>query len=135
MAVYYANTRGQIMYDAMPLTAALGYPVRIPTAPITRSVRMLFKDRATLEPYQEKKKAERYKKPVSDGLTNGQRTIIRAMNRMKKATGAEMAKKIGWTSNHCSLILTSLYKMGKVDRYMARGNHTRWYVYVAKEGA
>lgn len=120
------------MYDATPLAAALGFPVRIPTAPITRSVRMLFKERATLEPYQEKKKGTpiRINKPlVGDGLSESQRTILKIVNKGGKFTGAVLAAKTSWTRNHCSTVLAILHKLGYVQRRKESGNHTRWYVY------
>lgn len=120
------------MYDATPLTAALGFPIRFPKAPITRSVRMLFKDRISLEPYQEKKKfvpIKHRKTVVGDGLSEGQRVILKIVNKGGNVTGVSVAEETRWTRNHCSMILASLHKMGLVRRRKERGNHTRWYVY------
>ena len=125
------------MYNATPLTAALGYPIRFPKAPITRSVRMLFKDKISIEPHMERPKMVpiKPKKVVSkDGLNDSQRVILKIVNKGKPVTGTTVAAETRWTQNHCSMVLTSLYKLGLIRRWQDKGNHTRWYVYMKKEG-
>lgn len=124
------------MYNATPLTVALGYPIRFPTAPITRSVRMLFRDKIAVEPHLEKRKPiiERpQKKMKGDGLGDSQRAILKIVNKGNPVTGSDVARQTRWTQNHCSMILTSLFKLGLVRRRKEKGNHTRWYVYM-KQG-
>jgi DNA-binding MarR family transcriptional regulator len=118
------------MYDARPLTAALGFPIHFPKAPITRSIRMLFKDRASLEPYQEKRKYPHIRRlSVKDDLNESQRAILKLVTKVGDVTGASAAEATRWTRNHCAMILASLHKKGLVKRRKAKGNHTRWYIY------
>ena len=126
------------MYDAQPLELALGYaPPRFST-PVTRSIRMLFKDRSTLEPYVEHKKslAKRYaERRKEKEMNESQLRIFKLIQKGKPVTGASAAKFTGWTQNHCSMVLTSLYKMNKIRRRKESGNNTRWYVYTKLEEA
>lgn len=125
------------MYNAELLTAALGYPTSFPKAPITRSIRMLFKDRTAVEPYKEKPKYTpiKYRENKKPELGLSHKVILKLVNRKGIATAAEICKGTSWTQNHCSMILTSLYAKGLVKRRKASGNGTRWYVYMKKEEA
>lgn len=124
------------MYNPYLLNAALGYPTQPPPAPITRSIRMLFKDRASIEPYVEKTKfiPKKFKEENSKFTANySQKTILKLVNKGKPVTAASASLITKWGRNHCSLILTRLHKEGLVRRYKDKGNGTRWYVYVALE--
>lgn len=125
------------MYEVRLLTAALGYPYKIPSAPITRSIRMLFKDKIAIEPHLEKRKftqPKRSAEPVKTSLSESEKIILKLVNKGRAVTGVTAAAATKWTRNHCSMILTALYKKGLVRRHKAKGNHTRWYVYTKKEG-
>ena len=125
------------MYDATLLTKVMGLPTTYSSAPITRSVRLLFKDRAAIEPYKEKRtfKQENKTKLQKDALCESLRIVLKMVNRGRPVTGVSAAAETKWTRNHCSILLTRLYQMGLVKRYKDKGNHTRWYVYTKKETA
>lgn len=120
------------------LARAMGYPTTFPKAPVTRSIRILFADRVYVEPSPSKKKyipvKYRPAPPKKDELNFGQKEIMKMINKGLLVTGDSAAKKTCWTRNHCSMILTSLYKKGLVKRYKESGNGTRWYVYKKLEG-
>lgn len=125
------------MHTTHLLATAMGYPIKIPKYPITRSVRMLFAERIAKEPELERKLyAPRPKpaKPKSE-LNRSETRILKLVNKNKEVTGTSIASATGWTQNHCSMILTSLWKKNLVRRRKEKGNHTRWYVYMAKEKA
>lgn len=124
------------MYDTHLIAAALGFPTKPPTAPITRSIRMLFKDRSSLEPYEEKKKfipVKHRKYDSTGGLGDSQATLLKIVNRGKPITAATASRETRWTSNHCSMTLTALFKKGLVSRHKDKGNNTRWYVYTKRK--
>lgn len=126
------------MNEVELLSAALGYPFQIPTAPITRSVRMLFTERHAIEPYMEKKKfipKKHRKDDNKNGLGHSHKTILKMVKKLGTATAADVCKGTLWTQNHCSMILTALYKKGLIKRHKASGNGTRWYIYKSLEGA
>mgnify|MGYP006280103303 CR=1 FL=1 len=120
------------------LSAALGYPFEIPKAPITRSIRTLFKDRMAIEPYHDKKKFVpiKHRKPEAkkDALSTSETLILKMVNRGGDVTGASAASKTRFTRNHCSMILTALFKKGLIKRRKDKGGGTRWYVYTKLEG-
>ena len=72
--------------------------------------------------------------PKKDELSFSEREILNLMNTNKEMTGVIAATMTDWTRNHCSMILTSLWKKGLLARRKESGNHTRWYVYSKKEG-
>ena len=125
------------MHATHLLATAMGYPVNIPKAPITRSIRMMFKEKIAIEPHLEKRKFVPIKyraAPQKDELSFSEREILNLMNTNKEMTGVIAATMTDWTRNHCSMILTSLWKKGLLARRKEKGNHTRWYVYSKKEG-
>ena len=123
------------MNNIQLLTAMLGYPTQFPKAPITRSIRMLFKDRTAVEPYKEKPKYTpiKYRINKKPELGVSHKKILQLLNKEGTATAADIAEGTGWTQNHCSMILTSLHKKGLVKRRKASGNGTRWYIYTKLE--
>lgn len=120
------------------LAKAMGFPTEFPTAPVTRSVRILFTDRIYIEPMKDKTKfVPKKHRPApekKDELNFSQKKILKMVNYGGLVTGDSAAQKTNWTRNHCSMILTSLYKKGLVKRYKEKGNGTRWYVYKKLEG-
>lgn len=125
------------MNEVELLSAALGYPFQIPKAPITRSVRMLFAERRAIEPYVEKKKfipKKHRRDEKKDELGFSHREVLKTINKLGRATAGDVCKQTLWTQNHCSMILTSLFKKGLVKRIKTSGNGTRWYIYTKLEG-
>ena len=125
------------MHATHLLATAMGFPVKAAKYPITRSIRMLFSNRVALELEAEKQKYIPKKNTIQkkDGLRDSESRILKLVNKNKEVTGTDIASSTGWTQNHCSMILTSLWKKGLVRRRKEKGNHTRWYVYMAKEKA
>lgn len=126
-----------MMHATQLLATAMGYPIKIPTAPITRSVRMMFADKVAKEPHLEKRKfAQRRHRiaPQENGLGVSETKILKLMDKHKEVTGVSMATITGYTSNHCGMLLGSLFKKGLLRRRQEKGNHCRWYVYMKKEG-
>ena len=67
------------MHATQLLATAMGYPVKIPTAPITRSIRMMFKEKIAIEPHLEKRRfvSMKYRKETpKDELNVGQAEIL-----------------------------------------------------------
>lgn len=96
---------------------------------------MLFKDRSIIEPYKEKKSFKRLENRSNrrNALNESQKTILRIVERGGQVTGVSAASYTKWTRNHCSMILTSLFKLGLIKRYKVNGSGTRWFVYVKKD--
>ena len=124
------------MLNTHLLSQAMGFPFKIPKHPITRSIRSLFAERIARDPeyeikrYQPKQRIAKPKNALSDTETK----ILNLVNKHKEVTGLSIASATGWTQNHCSMILTSLWRKSLVRRRKEKGNHTRWYVYSKKEG-
>lgn len=117
------------------LATALGYPIRIPPAPITRSIRMLFKEKPAEEPKLMPAKPV-YVKPQKEKplLGESEVALLKAIKKHKKLKSSDAAKVTRWTANHCGMVMAKLYSKGYLSRYKDKGNHTRWYVYSIKEG-
>lgn len=119
------------------LSKAMGYPTDFPKAPVTRSIRILFADRVYVEPTPSKAKyipiKHRAVAPKKDELNFSQKKILKMVNKGELVTGDSAAQKTSWSRNHCSMILTSLFKKGLVKRHKESGNGTRWYVYKKME--
>ena len=120
-------------YPGTLLAQAMGYPTKFPSAPITRSIRILFAERKAIEPQPSKQKyipvKYRAAPPKKSELSYGQKIMLDIVNSNDKVTGDSATKITGWTRNHNSMILTSLHKKGLVRRYKASGGGTRWFVY------
>jgi len=86
------------------LAKAMGYPTTIPTAPVTRSVRILFTDRIYVEPKPDKKKFV----PPSDPIFKNRPLLAIALCDAWWDDGAPRdpyTLAINWHSGSCMLTL------------------------------
>lgn len=119
------------------LNEILGYSYCIPDAPITRSVRADEDEPWCTGTYIERQKtiAKNALSRRKDGLSEGEEAVIKVVRNIGRATGVDVASNTSWTRNHCSMLLTSLFRKGKLGRSKERSNGTRWYVYYLKDGS
>lgn len=76
-------------------------------------------------------------KPVKepDALKASERRILQIVNCNNGVTGIRVAEKTGWTSNHCSMILTTLFKRGLIKRVKRTAPNIRFYEYFKSDSA
>lgn len=76
-----------------------------------------------------------YQKVVSkETLMGSRKRIYEMIKRWNEYVSAnDIGKKANYTRNHCSIICTSLFKLGLVERKMIRENGTRYYLYKVKD--
>lgn len=85
--------------------------------------------------YTPPKKVRIYHKVVSKETLMGSRKLIYDMikRRNEYVSANDIGKKANYTRNHCSIICTSLFKLGLVERKLIRENGTRYYLYKVKD--
>lgn len=120
------------------LAAILGYSSPIPQVPVTRSNRIgVFGDNFKRDEKRDeelsKRKAINVEKRNPDKLKDSEKRILMIVKCNKGVTGIDVSSKTKWTSNHCSMILTALYRKGLIKREKHSANGTRWYTYFYKE--
>ena len=82
----------------------------------------------------EERLAQQKAKPVKDpnALKSSERRILQIVQCNSGVTGVDVAKKTGWTQNHCSMILAALHKRDLIKRVKRTGPHIRFYEYLKK---
>ena len=114
-----------------------GYNTPIPDAPTTRQHRIGVYSSGYK---RNDKEEERYKqmkaaKPPKDPniLKDSEKRMLAIVKCNNGITGMSAASKTKWTANHCSMILTSLFRRGLITRVKVKESGTRWYVYHARK--
>jgi predicted HTH transcriptional regulator len=125
-------------HEMNQLSAILGYPTFIPDAPVTRSNRIGVYGTNYQRDYSKdaeiaKRREINKEKRDPNALKDSEKRILSIVKRNNGTTGMDVSKKTKWTSNHCSLILTALYRKGLLKREKQSANGTRWYTYFYKE--
>ena len=111
------------------LSNLLGYPLHVPDAPITNRHRIGFHNQPKYIPPK-----ERQRKP-QDRTTERQCRVWAVLIKQKEPVcAADLCAKVGYTRNHCSIVLTELFRSGKVNRIAQRVGKTRSFFYTVKEG-
>jgi hypothetical protein len=102
-----------------------------PAATNVRHHRINLSDGRRYVPKEVKEKlVETRKTPVS---WESSQLVLRQIRKAKTpVTANDISKKVFMTRNHCSILLSMLFKDGLVNRKMIHGNGTRWYEYTAK---
>lgn len=113
-----------------------GYNTPIPDAPTTRQHRIgVYSSGYKRDPEREERhkqlKAAKPKDPTV--LNDSQKRMLAIVKCNNGITGIAAASKTKWTANHCSMILTSLFRRGLITRVKVKESGTRWYVYHARK--
>ena len=113
------------------LNNMFGYNTPLPDAPITRTHRIGVRDPR----FARKEEPVRPPKPVKDPnkLKASERRILQIVQCNKGVTCVDVSKKTKWTLNHCSMILTALFRRGLIKRVKRTAPNIRFYVYYKKE--
>jgi uncharacterized membrane protein len=121
-------------YSLSHLNAMFGYNTPVPDVPVTYSHRLGIFDKGYLRREEHMKVIEK-KRAVKDPnkLKDSEKRVLQIVNCNKGVTGVEVAKKTKWTANHCSMMLTALYRRGLITRTKQREAGTRWYIYHARK--
>ena len=120
------------------LNNMFGYNTPIPDAPITRTHRIgVYSSGYKRTNKDEERLAQQKIKPVKDpnALKPSERRILQIVQCNNGVTGVKVANKTGWTQNHCSMILTGLYKRELIKRVKRTGPHIRFYEYFKNDSA
>ena len=117
------------------LNRMFGYDTPIPDAPTTRQHRIGVYSSGFKRTEKDKEREEQQKlKPVKDpnALKDSEKRILMIVKCNNGITGEIAAKKTGWTQNHCSMILTALFRRGLIRRTKRTAPNIRWYEYFKK---
>jgi len=117
------------------LNRMCGYNTPIPDAPTTRQHRIgvyssVFQRDHEKEERIKQQKAAKPKDPTK--LRDAEKRMLAIVNCNSGITGISAASKTKWTANHCSMLLTSLFRRGLITRTKVKESGTRWYVYSRK---
>ena len=119
------------------LNAMFGYNTPIPDAPVTRQHRIGVYSSGFQRNHKEEERLAQQKaaRPAKDpsALKDSEKLILKIVQRNDGITGIEMSKKTKWTANHCSMILTTLFRRGLITRTKQKDAGTRWYIYHARK--
>jgi DNA-binding MarR family transcriptional regulator len=118
------------------LNAMFGYNTPIPDAPITRNHRIgVYSSGFKRTDKDEERLKQQQAKPPKDPnkLKDSEKRVLMIVKCNNGVTGIDVSKKTKWTSNHCSMILTALFRKGLIRRVKQTGEGTRWYKYYKKE--
>ena len=122
-------------YGIEHLNAMFGYDTPIPDAPITRTHRIgVYSSGYKRTDKDEERLAQQKVKSVKDpnALKPSERRILQIVQCNSGVTGVDVAKKTGWTQNHCSMILAALHNRDLIKRVKRTGPHIRFYEYLKK---
>ena len=125
-------------YGIERLNAMFGYNTPIPDAPITRTHRIgVYSSGYKRTDKDEERLAQQKQREVKDPnkLRPSERRILQIVQCNNGVTGVDVSKKTKWTSNHCSMILSSLHERGLIRRVHQTAPNIRFYVYYKKENA
>lgn len=113
-----------------------GYNTPIPDAPTTRQHRIGVYSSGYQRNHKEEERLAQQKaaKPKDPNkLKDSEKRVLMIVKCNKGITGVDVAKKTKWTANHCSMMLTSLFRRGLITRTKQREAGTRWYLYHARK--
>lgn len=78
------------------------------------------------------RKMERKKNPSA--LNPSEERLLKLLKQQVKPVSAvDLEKKLPWTRNHCSIILTAVFKKGFLNRVRISRNGTRLFLYTVKK--
>ena len=120
------------------LNNMFGYNTPIPDAPITRTHRIgVYSSGYKRTDKDEERLAQQKQREVRDPnkLRPSERRILQIVQCNKGVTGVDVAQKTKWTSNHCSMILTVLFKRGLIKRVKRTAPNIRFYEYFKNDPA
>ena len=118
------------------LNRMCGYNTPIPDAPTTRQHRIGVYSSGYQRNDKEEEKLKQLKaaKPKDPNkLKDSEKRMLAIVKCNNGITGVDAASKTEWTANHCSMILTSLFRRGLITRIKLKESGTRWYVYHARK--
>ena len=119
-------------YGIKHLNAMFGYNTPIPDAPITRTHRIgVYSSGYKRTDKDEERLAQQKAKTVKDPnkLKASERRILQIVQCNNGVTGTDVAQKTKWTQNHCSMILTALFRRGLIKRVKRTAPNIRFYEY------
>ena len=125
-------------YGIKHLNAMFGYNTPIPDAPITRTHRIgVYSSGYKRTDKDEERLAQQKAKPVKDPnqLKSSERRILQIVQCNNGVTGVDVAQKTKWTQNHCSMILTALFRRGLIKRVKRTAPNIRFYEYFKNDSA
>ena len=125
-------------YGIERLNAMFGYNTPIPNAPITRTHRIgVYSSGYKRTDKDEERLAQQKAKPVKDpnALKPSERRILQIVQCNNGVTGVDVSQKTKWTQNHCSMILTALFRRGLIKRVKRTGPNIRFYEYFKNDPA
>ena len=120
------------------LNAMFGYNTPIPNAPITRTHRIGVYSSGFKRTNKDEERLTRQKqREVKDPnkLRPSERRILQIVQCNNGVTGVDVSKKTKWTSNHCSMILTALFRRGLIKRVKRTAPNIRFYEYFKNDSA
>ena len=120
------------------LNNMFGYNTPIPDAPITRTHRIgVYSSGYKRTDKDQERLAQQKVKPVKDpnALKASERRILQIVQCNNGVTGTDVAQKTKWTQNHCSMILTALFRRGLIKRVKRTAPNIRFYEYFKNDSA
>lgn len=120
------------------LNKMFGYNTPIPDAPITRTHRIgVYSSGYKRTDKDEERLAQQKAKTVKDPnkLKASERRILQIVQCNNGVTGTDVAQKTKWTQNHCSMILTALFRRGLIKRVKRTAPNIRFYEYFKNDSA
>ena len=125
-------------YGIEHLNAMFGYNTPIPDAPITRTHRIgVYSSGYKRTDKDEERLAQQKAKTVKDpnNLKASEWRILQIVQCNNGVTGTDVAQKTNWTQNHCSMILTALFRRGLIKRVKRTAPNIRFYEYFKNDSA
>ena len=120
------------------LNNMFGYNTPIPDAPVTRQHRIgVYSSGYKRTDKDEERLAQQKVKSVKDPnkLKASERRILQIVQCNNGVTGTDVAQKTKWTQNHCSMILTALFRRGLIKRVKRTAPNIRFYEYFKNDSA
>lgn len=125
-------------YGIEHLNAMFGYNTPIPDAPITRTHRIgVYSSGYKRTDKDEERLAQQKAKTVKDPnkFKASEWRILQIVQCNNGVTGTDVAQKTKWTQNHCSMILTALFRRGLIKRVKRTAPNIRFYEYFKNDSA
>lgn len=113
-----------------------GYNTPIPDAPVTRQHRIGVYSSGFQRNHKEEERLAQQKiaKPKDPNkLKDSEKRVLMIVKCNDALTAVDVSKKTKWTANHCSMILTALFRRGLITRTKQKDAGTRWYIYHARK--
>lgn len=118
------------------LNKMFGYNTSIPNVPVTRTHRIgVYSSGYKRTDKDEERLIQQKQRKIKDPdkLGPSEKRVFQIVQCNNGVTGVDVSKKTKWTSNHCSMILSALYKRGLIKRVKRTSPNIRFYVYYKKE--